>query len=1155
MSHPLTHTQLVQFSAPPQRRSPIDVLDRAERASLPWAAWTEESGLFFICLGSVIRAEHATLHDLRGTLSEWRLRLKAKADERALAQLPWIISNFTFAFNAPHCLLLPHDLPESTSGLDKLGRGADEGGVWSDWGRGGVSWVPALILCGEWMSPPKASESTRAPLVRWRESAGLLPSESTKLSDPSTQTLDSPLPLSRSATWTQLTSDLVALESHGLQDLAEVRSPKEGLLEGVSSEWTLDEPFESWRQRVEESIRACKEGHIEKIVMARRAHLTAPRGHRWSAAKTWEALHDHRKGVTPFALSPRGDAVFIGATPERLFTIHGQRLETHALAGTRLRGETPTERDRLREELTSDPKEGYEHELVSTDLIERLSDVLIDLTVQPRTIKTLHHLQHLETRISGQAPAELDLMLDLINLIDLLHPTPALGGRPRRTALPLLESLEPWERGCYGAPWMWSSLSDRARAYVGIRAALVRSTSATVFAGAGVVTESSAEAEWEETASKFLSASSALRSLPLSEVLQTSGDPLSLEQTGVPDPLREDRATHSLSVAIELMKTLRAEGVRGVVLSPGSRNTPLAMAAHLTLPVEVSVDERSAAFIALGWARALDAPIALCCTSGSAGAHYLPALIEAFYSAVPLIALTADRPPHLLGCGAPQTIDQRDLFGRHVKWARALELPQLFSWTLGALEGTRASMSEPRGPVHLNLPFEEPLWSLESEAYFSEELIQRPATRNPSLTPPLWRDHSALSSDRDAPLERPLALSPLEVSALSSHEGIIYCGPLSPQRAEELAEPLGHFARSIGWPVLTEAGSNLRGRSDLSGVEVRWSEAIGRRGALPESLTALVHIGGTPHARVIRGWMDALPQECVHFWIGERPEPSNPLALSGRWIFGQPAHALRLLQRGAQSLKERDDLSRRVHSDLHSLSEWLDLDTDHRPHPQSILWGGELGRRLSQLCQRAPEEGMVRPHLQVASSMSFRDLDLSLDTPHLTVWSSRGANGIDGTLSTALGLALALPPNAPLIVWLGDLALTHDLQGLMAFGQALTHHPRLSQRRAPVLILLSNNGGGGIFNHLPIAQSQVFTPYFFTPQSTHWAPLVHALDITHVGVHTLDDLSEALASFASPFGDRSTSGGIALIEVSIDPQIDANAHRSHWRGLARGART
>lgn len=191
-----------------------------------------------------------------------------------------------------------------------------------------------------------------------------------------------------------------------------------------------------------------------------------------------------------------------------------------------------------------------------------------------------------------------------------------------------------------------------------------------------------------------------------------------------------------------------------------------------------------------------------------------------------------------------------------------------------------------------------------------------------------------------------------------------------------------------------------------------------------------------------------------------------------------------------------------------------------------------------------------KAHLCVASSMAFRDLDLSLSTPYVSVWSSRGANGIDGTLSTALGIARGVSRTHPLIIWLGDLAAIHDLQGLMAFGV----HPLIQKREAPTIILLSNNGGGGIFHHLPVQNSSLFDSYFFTPQLMNWGALCQAFQVKYTQVSNSKDLKSTLSSILEnglkqkPEGVRSS---LMLIEVCLNAHDDMLAHQAYWEHIQR----
>ena len=509
---------------------------------------------------------------------------------------------------------------------------------------------------------------------------------------------------------------------------------------------------------------------------------------------------------------------------------------------------------------------------------------------------------------------------------------------------------------------------------------------------------------------------------------------------------------HNSAHAGTLIDTLVAGGVAEAVVSPGSRSTPLvmALAARTTaIRVHVVLDERAAGFVALGLARASGRPAALVCTSGSAGAHYLPAIIEASESRVPLLVLTADRPPELHGCGAGQTIDQQRLFGGHVRWFVDVGPPRpdaapLWLRALAAQAVDRATRS-PAGPVHLNVPYRKPLWE--------------PGPPAPAVAPA-----------RIVRLDRAAGdLGPLP--AALAGRGVIVCGPLpgpvSRERATAVGEAVATLGARLGWPVIAEPTSNARfghaGAISTADAFLR-DPRVGQRLA-PE---VVLRVGQAPTSKA------------VSRWVAQRAD--RVVLLDPDAVWHDPDHTATLLV-AADVTEVAERVAPRAHPPSW-LAQWSAVDRAaqkamaQRTDPEAPLWEGAVAR--AAVCA-LPEGGA----LHVASSMPIRDLDLAGGalSRRVRVLCSRGANGIDGTIATAAGEAMAWP-RGPLLALVGDLALRHDLPGLsaaVALGVRLT-------------VVVTDNGGGGIFDLLPIAEAapERVAKYFTTPQGASLADLVRA---------------------------------------------------------------
>ncbi len=560
------------------------------------------------------------------------------------------------------------------------------------------------------------------------------------------------------------------------------------------------------------------------------------------------------------------------------------------------------------------------------------------------------------------------------------------------------------------------------------------------------------------------------------------------------------RNTNTLWCSV-LAETLARRGVKHAVISPGSRSTPLTMALvrHPDIATTPVLDERSAAFFALGLAKQTGFPVVLVCTSGTAGAHYLPAVIEARESAVPLVVITADRPPELRDCASGQTIDQQKLFGGFAGFYHELAVPEASLATLRYLRQTVAHAVEraAEGPVHLNAPFRDPL-------------------------PPI-EDGSAAglagAGDWEAFFNRPEAGAVAVVAGspvgpvLSSGRVAVIAGNDWPHAA------IGRWAAARGWPVLADALSPARLRGDGAGVVVAAYDAILRDRRAAETLRPdwVFILGEIPTSKALRQWLGAHDPQVVQITA----KAGNRDGLHGRTI------TLRL------SPGELD----RVAADWTAApTEWSAQWARAEAAAQGALAKLAAAPRFEGTFTRAVTEvlsdGQV---LFVASSMPVRDLEyfapVRTDGPR--VLANRGANGIDGTLSTALGVAHA---GQPAVLLTGDLALLHDTNGFLIA-------PKL---RGSLTVVVINNRGGGIFGHLPVAKfDPPFEEYWATPQQVDFGRLCAAYAVPHQTVDTPAALRVALQT-------QSEEPGLRLIEVRTDRTLDA-ATRQRLLGEAAAA--
>jgi 2-succinyl-5-enolpyruvyl-6-hydroxy-3-cyclohexene-1-carboxylate synthase len=555
-----------------------------------------------------------------------------------------------------------------------------------------------------------------------------------------------------------------------------------------------------------------------------------------------------------------------------------------------------------------------------------------------------------------------------------------------------------------------------------------------------------------------------------------------------------------------LVDTLIAGGVGEFVVSPGSRSTPLVLAvaaaeARGDARVHVVLDERAAGFLALGLGRASHRPAVLICTSGSAGAHYLPAVIEASASRVPLLALTADRPSELHHCGAPQTVEQRGFFAGHTRWFVNLEAPRHSAHRHLASIAARAvaaSIGSPAGPVHINASFRKPLWERSETAATSA--VARVAV---GRTVP---DEAALQSVAERINAAP--------------HGLVVVGPRpvppTDERITALDAAVSALSAQLGWPVLADPASNVRFRGTgavANGLKIDTYDALLQATSdLPAGL--VLRLGQAPTSKLLNGW------------LAERASGGTVLLEEdGQWL--DPDQT-------ADTLIAGDVVAALVRLTALTVSRpsqtsWSTANAAIQPVLDAAVarpdWEGAVARRVVQ----ALPDGAA---LHLGSSMPMRDVDRFCPGTgaNLTVFASRGANGIDGNVATAAGEALA--SGRPTCLLLGDLALQHDLSGLLtAAGMGV----RLT-------VVVVDNKGGGIFARLPIAEHPTaFERYFVTPQTVDLPALCRAAGTRFLDVET-EDLADAVRADLE-------HEGVGVLRVVIDCATNLWRQRSLMANL------
>ncbi|WP_077624999.1 2-succinyl-5-enolpyruvyl-6-hydroxy-3-cyclohexene-1-carboxylic-acid synthase [Sediminibacillus massiliensis] len=546
-------------------------------------------------------------------------------------------------------------------------------------------------------------------------------------------------------------------------------------------------------------------------------------------------------------------------------------------------------------------------------------------------------------------------------------------------------------------------------------------------------------------------------------------------------------------------------GIEDVVISPGSRSTPLAMtfAENKNIKHWVNMDERSAAFFALGMAKQQRKPVVLVCTSGTAAANYFPAIVEAHYSRVPLLVLTADRPHELRDVGAPQAIEQINLYGNYVKWFHEMALPEGAPVMLDyvrskAARAVNVAKQGNAGPVHLNFPFREPLV--------------------PDFTlPDLWK-----TGDRGAfheSYEGARGLSAFQVEELNRvisqyEKGLIVCGP---QTSPELADVLAELSSKWGVPVLADPLSQLRaGLHDKQNIMESY-DAVLKSKKVRDLLNPqfILRFGAMPVSKPYLLFVKEHP-EIEHFVVEEHEGYREPAGTPARFINADPVGVCRQLASSQPPAFDKQWLDLWKSMNETAKNQLLvDKESDHLTEGHAVKW----------LAESIPDNSTI----YVGNSMPIRDLDtFFMNSPkQINILGNRGANGIDGITSSALGAA-AHGEKVTLLV--GDLSFFHDFNGLL-LGK---------QYNIDLTVVMINNNGGGIFSFLPQASHpDHFEAVFGTPLDIDFRHIVKMYQGTYANPDSWNGFSQALT-------ESYQHTGLSVIEINTDRTENVNWHRAKW---------
>ena len=559
-------------------------------------------------------------------------------------------------------------------------------------------------------------------------------------------------------------------------------------------------------------------------------------------------------------------------------------------------------------------------------------------------------------------------------------------------------------------------------------------------------------------------------------------------------------------------------GVRHAVFSPGSRSTTMAMLfkEHEGFETYMNIDERSAGFMALGIAKAHKEPTVLVCTSGSAVAHYLPAILEAQYSGIPLIVLSADRPHTLLHVGAPQTVDQHKIFGTAVNYFEELAVPQESHYYTYPRQVARKAymkaMDTKRGPVHINVPLFEPLVPELSRNHFEAGRSSFKVVK-PNYSSVFGCDnrnnltHINNAIDIAHGNDGTNEINDL----LERYERILILA--GPQIDIDEANTIRFFGEALQAPILADPLSNVRG-CGTSKVVISTYDALLAGQALWNELKpdCVIQFGQIVVSKRV--------QQMIASWTDVEYVEVNPTMDSMNPTGKTTIH-----------MQASIDVFTHLHGKNNSsdtyLNIWRRLDQAGKKQLSTAIDEPHCfeGRTIRELQKQIPEDGQIF----VANSMTIRDFDYFWFSGEskAVLYGNRGVNGIDGTISTALGLAAN---GKPTYLVTGDLSLFHDLNGLAV---AKTHNLNLT-------IILHNNDGGGIFEYLPQKGTKHFDYLFSTSQGLDYSGAAKLYGCGYTKISSPNELSSVLANV-------SQETGVHIIEIPTNREYSRELHKKYTK--------
>lgn len=543
-------------------------------------------------------------------------------------------------------------------------------------------------------------------------------------------------------------------------------------------------------------------------------------------------------------------------------------------------------------------------------------------------------------------------------------------------------------------------------------------------------------------------------------------------------------------------------GIDHFFIAPGSRSTPLvsALARNHKAKIFLGIDERSIGFMALGYSKAAKKPGVIIVTSGTAVANLYPAVTEAFLSHVPMLVLTADRPYELRDCGANQTMFQAGMFGNHVNKSFDMAPPSSvvsleMSWATFA-QSIRASLRPKKGPVHINLQFREPVANLSHPGE------------------PAWDVCECFEyRDLDAGIESGVHIEKLP-DIFSAQKGLLAVGEMLPKNT---LEQILALSEKLSWPIFADVTSNLR-LSKHPNIMHHFDLALLNHAFVNDfKPEVVVKLGGRIVSKRFWSWIEKI-SACKLVSMSDSPERIDHVGRFAHWYVTDEQLVLQDIIQRINTHRPKPWLTSALYQSLtRRIENFLETNRNNEAY-----YSARLVASISE-----------PTNLFLSSSMPIRDIDQFAQPTHvpIDVYANRGASGIDGVTSSAIGVAAAT--NKPTILLIGDVAFVHDTNGLML----------LKTINVPILIVVFNNGGGGIFHFLPIAKEQdVITPYLDTPHQVSIKHVCQAHQIAHNVINDAVNFADAVKRF---YQERTT----VVLEVMIDRDENVRTHQMMYQVL------